>query len=520
MDTATAAGMGRKLVLTRRKRWSDSAARTILGALLMMTVTGLAHAQALRVDPSVQFRLTYTDNARAASDARRSSLVGQVTPGLGLATTREGGRIRARLNTRMSGAIRTNDDDRSSGSLGLQGQAQVEAIEDRFFIDFDAAVRRSNLSLFGGRSEDDFLVTDRSNETRTYSVAPRWEFRVGSLAEGRLRYLARRLDSGGNVIGTQRLGRWDANLASPPTAGPLGWGLNYARIETTYGDRAVDDVTQEIARATLSYRVTPQFRVRGTVGHERHDFGGPRVFSQRIVGAGADWFPTPRTAISGTVEDRFFGTGYDLSVSHRRPRSNWLLSYARDVSSSVQQFGSVFLDPFFVALFEDPFFVSQFPDPLEREDAIRQILGLTGDRFVSSAHFVAERLRVAVSLIGARNTLTLSAQRTERSRVSGITGLRVGDEFRDAEGIDTTALTASLSHRLSGASSLNASITHARAQRTGPAADEVTRWLASLGYSKRLSPKAVAGLTYRFQNARGATEFRENVITASLGLRF
>lgn len=524
MDTAMAAMTERKLVLTWPERWMPSLPVKILGVMLLSTVAGAAHAQLVRVDPSVQFRLTYTDNVRADRDEERSAFVGQVTPGLGLTTTRTGGRVQGRLNTRLGGALRSRDSGSRGGSgsasLELQGNAQVEAIDELLFVDFDAGVRRSNLSLFEGRADDDFLTTDRGSETRTYSIAPRLEFRMGSVAQGRVRYLSRWFDSGGRAVGTQRLGRLDAGLENSSAFGPLGWGLDYSRIETSYRDRGVEDAIQEIARVTLFYRVTSQLRVRGSVGYERNDFGASRVDNERIVGAGADWFPTPRTTISGFVEDRFFGSGYNLSVNHRRARSIWLLTHARDVRSSIERFGSVFQDPFFVALFDDPSYVERFPDPLEREDAIRRELGLTGDSFVTNAFFVARILRAAVSLVGVRNTLTLSAQRTERSRLSGLGGLRVGDEFRDTDTVRTRALGASWRHRLSGSSSLNASLTHSRAERDTATADEIRRWLASFGVSKRLSPKAVVALVYRFQNARGANEFRENVISATLGLRF
>lgn len=410
MDTATAAMTERKLVLTWPERWKPSIPRKILGVLLLGALAGGAQAQLVRVDPSVQFRLTYTDNVRADRDASRSDLVGQVTPGLGLSTTRTGGRVRGRLNTRLGGVLRSRDSGSGSASLGLQGSAQVEAIEEHLFVDLDASVRRSNLSLFEGRADDDFLTTNRGNETRTFSIGPRLEFRLGNVAQGRLRYQSRWLDSGGRTVGTQRLNRLDAGLDSSTAFGRLGWGLDYSRTDTSYADRDIDEVAQEIVRVTLYYRLTSQLRVRGSVGYERNDFGGPRVENRRIVGAGADWFPTPRTSISASVEDRFFGTGYNLSLNHRRARSIWLLAYGRDVSSSLRRFGSVFDDPFFLALFDDPAYVEQFPDPLEREDAIRQELGLTGDSFLSSAHFVAQSLRGAVSLLGVRNALTLSVR--------------------------------------------------------------------------------------------------------------
>jgi hypothetical protein len=49
---------------------------------------------------------------------------------------------------------------------------------------------------------------------------------------------------------------------------------------------------------------------------------------------------------------------------------------------------------------------------------------------------------------------------------------------------------------------------------------KIRRWIAALRYSIRLGPKTVGGLSYRFQKAEGASDFRENVLSADLSMRF
>lgn len=481
---------------------------------------GVAHAQVFDLQPSLETRMTFSDNIRASASDKQSGWVAEVSPGLGGGITREGGRVQGRFNMSARNLGYSSDDGWQGAALSLQAAGQVEAIEDLFFIEADAAVRRSNLSLFSGRSSDDFLNADRRDETRSVSLAPRLEFALGGFADARLRYRQDWLSGGSDALQAQRRGEWSADLIGARVFGPLGWGLNYRRADTVYRGGDINDVREASLRGTVFYTVTPLLRLRAIVGRERNDFGAGRKQSDSIVGAGFDWTPTPRTTLGGYIEDRFFGNGYDLSLNHRMARSTLQLAFGRDVSSSVQSFGSVFSDPFFAILFDNPGFVEQFPDALEREAVIRSILGLTGDNFVSNAYFVDRRARAAYTINGMRNSVSFAYTQSDRSRVSGVTGLRGDDLFRDSDNVRNRSLSASFSHNLTPHSSLNASVARSIAERSGGLSDRTRRLTTSLGYTTRLGHRTVAGLSYRHQKSSGAEDFTENVISANMNMRF
>ncbi len=491
-----------------------------LSALLLSSGVG---AQVFDFQPRLDTRLTYTDNASASSSGKKSAWVAEVSPGLAGGISREGARVSGRFNLGIRNLGYASDEGWRSPALSLQAAGEVEAIEDHFFVEMDAAVRRDNLSTFSGRASDDFLNNERSNETRTLTLAPRLEFGLGSIATGRIQYRQTWLSGGSNSLSGQKNGQWLASLDSARAFGPLGWGLSYSRSDNTYSDSDLDDVTQESLRATLLYSVSQQLRLRGSVGRESNDFGTGRSESYRIVGAGFDWFPTVRTAVSGTVEDRFFGNGYDLSFSHRMARSTFQLAAGRDVTSSLQRFGSVFQDPFFLLFFNDPVLVALLPDQFEREAFVRQLLGLTGDTFISNAYFVSRNLRATYAITGARNTLTFSITSNDRSSLGTLTGLRAEDVFRSADRVKTKAASISLSHRLTPRSSLNATLTRAVAESSAGLAQKTRRMTSSIGYSTSIGARSVAGLTYRHQRSDGSTagsDFSENVLTANFGMRF
>ncbi len=491
-------------------------ASTVALSALLLLGAGAAGAQSVTVQPTLQMRLTLTDNINASED-KKSDWVAEVSPGVSIA--RDSGRFSGRLNASFRNLVHARESRRDNSFLALQGAGEIEAIENTFFVELDAAISRDNVALFGGRPSDDFIGADRRNQTRSYTIAPRLEFGLGPVADARIRHSTRWLEGDG-ALSNQRYRQWDAELVSARVFGPLGWALTHTRGDSSTGDTAIRDATQKVTRGTLFYAVSPQLRLRAVVGRESNDFDEGRSTSETIRGAGFNWFPSTRTSIAAGVERRIFGRGYNLDLSHRHARSTWELSVGRDITSSVQRFGSVFQDPLFAAFFNSPLFIALFPDPLDRENFLRAQLGLTGDSFVSNAYFVDRRVRAGVTLAGTRNTVSFSLQRSDRARLSGLTGLRADDAFADLDRVRTQSAALSLNHRLSGLSSLNASVSRSTARGSGVDDRKTRRSSAAVGYTTSLGPRTAAGLTVRHNRSSGDAEYTENVISANLGMRF
>lgn len=486
---------------------------------------GSALAQTITVTPSVQTRLTWTDNGNASSD-KESDWIAELAPGISI--SRESGRVSGLLNAQLRNVGYANDSGRNTSYLGLQGRGQLEAIENLFFVDVDANISRSNLSAFSGRSANDDLSVDEDNETRSWSIGPRLQFRLGASTQGSIRYLSRWLESGGSAASNQRLDQWTAQASSPAATRVFGWGLDFSRSKTEYDDSLSRDVTQETGRATLFINVTPQFRLRVIGGHESNDYANSRGESGTIYGGGVDWNPTERTAISGTVEERVFGTGYNLSFKHRAARSTWDLTYVKDFSSSAQSLGGgIYQDPQFLTFFNDPNLVAALPDSAQREAFVRLLLGYppTGGTgaIVSNAQQLTETFRAGFSVIGMRNTLSFSLQQSDSSRLSDVSGLSAQDDFALSDTVKTTSATVSFSHKLSGLSSLNTAITRSRSEGASGTGLDTSRLFATAGLTTKIGPRTNAGLTYRYQRSDGSSagsDFTENAITANLGMTF
>jgi len=478
-----------------------------------------ASPQALRIEPSATARLTFTDNVGAAARNEKSDWIAEVAPAI--AVSRESGRFSGDLRAQLRNIAYASESDRNTSFLSLFGRGQIEAVDQLLFVDMDASVSRNSRSDLFGRASGDFLSDDSDDETRLFSIGPRLEFGFGGDGRATVRYLSRWFD-GGVEADRRRVGEWRASASDPTGFGRFGWGLDYTRSDTRYDDLADSQVYQETARATLFATVSPQLRLRAIAGRESTDYAVRSGESGTIKGGGVDWNPTDRTVISATVEDRIFGRGYDVSFRHRRPLSSWELSYSRDISSSLETFGSVFDDPLFRALYDG--FAEAIPDPFQREAFVRELLGLTTpglrESFVTKAYFLDRRLRAGVSLIGARNVLALSLLSSDRERLDTVNVIDPNDDFAVFDRVRTNSATLTFDHRLSGLTGLNASLLRSRSKGSGTTRGDTRRSVLSVGLNTRLSPRSSGGLTYRHQRADGVTEFIENVLTASLSIRF
>jgi uncharacterized protein (PEP-CTERM system associated) len=484
--------------------------RLALIAALLLSVPGVAQAQTVRIQPTLDTRLTWTDNVDTEEDGQQD-WIGEISPGVSI--SRESGRFSGGLNMSLRNTFHAEQTEDNATYLALQGRGTIEAIEDAFFVDLGASISRDNRSAFTGRFAGDTLDNDEDNETRLFSIGPRFGFRFGESGEGNIGYQQRWLTGGNNTLGDRETSTWQFGLADPVALRLFGWGLNYVRTDTRYDEGDTRDVMQEIGRATLFINIDPQFRLRAIGGYESNDYSSISGESGAIWGVGFDWYPTERTAISVTGEDRIFGNGYNVSVQHRMARSVWSFAATRDISSSLDELGERYL--------LTPQNFADLADLLENDpDAVQEYLaGLTPVSIRASRYFISEALRAGFTLIGIRNSLTISVSQTDRSQLDTLNLIEVVGEG-SYERVKTRAATVSLDHKLSGLATLRLAAQRSKSQGYGDDNDETTRTGYTLGVTRTLSPNTSGSLTYRHIKSDGDDSYTENAVTAVLGMRF
>lgn len=491
-------------------------------ALGLLASGGNVLAQNSRIEPTLQSRLTYTDNLYASSSDEVSDWILEVTPGLRMA--RSGAPLTGQLSAQFRGIAHADETDRNSSFLTLNGVGAYEAVSDRLFFDARANVSRDNRSTLSGRGTGDFLDYDSSNRTEQFGFGPRVYFSPFGKAEGSVAYLYSWL-SGGGSIESRELGRFDALLRESNAFGALGWGLSYSNYRTRYSSDSIEDETRWLGRAALSYDISSRLRMIGEIGRESTNFSEFGDDSATIKGVGVQWSPSSRTNLDAMYEDRIFGNGYDVNFRHRKARSAFDVSFVRDIESSFDTRVGGEEERLYREFYDS---LSSISDLVERELEARRLVseqlgGAVGTEFVSNNQFLSRTARFGYTLVGRRSSLRLQYQQSDRERLGAPISDDPRDDLNNYDRVTERAGLVSFSRRLTTRTSGSASLTHSKSEGQGDSFSETDRTSITIGINTRLGESTTGGLVYRYQKADGSGEgadFTENAISASIGMRF
>lgn len=533
--------MARMFAAKPREGARDALPVLTLAALLVLSAAN-AMAQTSVVTPRLDTSLTWTDNASSSGIGGFGGLGGsagnggedwilEVSPGISVA--RDRGRLSGTFSASFRNLTYANNTDNNTSYLALNGGGQFEAIEDMFFIDADASISRGNASTFSTRGLDDPLDVNADNERRVFTLSPRFQFRIGDNTEGALRYQRRWSNSGNAQLSDQDKDQWSAEVSNTQITGIFGLGLEYNRQNGGYSGGSLAGASnrgsqeQEETRVTLYAKVSPSFRLRGIVGHEKNDYDDGLSNSETITGGGFDWNPTERTEIVGTVENRIFGTGYDFTAQHRLARAVLMANFSRDIDSPLDVLaGGGLSDPLYASIYEDILRRNPGISPVAASDeALMQLRQMRGG-VLTNAYFLTRSARLGLGYALRRGALALTFARIDRTRLGSASGLAEEDDFRNFESISSDVVSLSFSHRLTPQTSLDTSVSRANSEGRGEESADTQRTSFQIGLSSSLGPNTRGALTYRHQrsdgdnNSLGDSNRKENAVTATVGMNF
>jgi len=492
------------------------------GALALALGCGAAMAESWKTGASVSVRETYTDNvALSSTGSRQSDWITEIGPRFTLRGA--GARLKAAFNYSISEVIHANDSSRNFTNNTLGANANAELVEKFLFLDARASIAQSSLSAFGPVSTDVANSTSNRSEVRSISLSP---YVKGVLPAGlsyELRNTFTTTSSDSAQLQTTRSNQWSGNLARSNAFGPFGWGLGYSSSKQSYTGRASND--SQRYNASLFYSVDRQIKLSASVGRETNDFSGTDR-STSNHGFGIDWLPSDRTSVSASRDQRFFGNGFRVQVSHRMPLSLFNVNYSRDVTTTSEALLAgvpVLVIPADVAAF-----LAGVTDPAERAaliDALTRagiiVPGIDQRLFSTERVLVVRRLAGSFSLRGARNTLTATASRSETQ--SATSGIAFADSLAGASVLNSNTLGLNWSHTLSPLTSLSAGLI--RTHTSSDAAGSPTSNQASLNLtlSSKLGVKTTGTLGLRHTTANGSggvTGYQENALVGTLAYTF
>lgn len=511
-----------------RSRQSDAWCLAALCAPLGLLVASpaLAQQQTVRLAPFVRLTETITDNAGLRNDREaKSDWITQLSPGVSLEA--RGARLNGSLSMSLNANHYGNGTSSDSTFLTLNGTGKLMAWENRLYVDLTGSVSRMASSVFDSRPADSVTGTNQT-QVSVFNISPYFTTRFGSTGSVRLRYTMGISDSGSAAMSRNNTQTWSFDASDPRMTGFLGWGFSFM-------DRSSDSsatsrqLKQQTTRLTGMAQAMPDLMLRLIVGAESNNY---RVSNQNssIYGFGADWTPTPRTRVSGTIEDRFFGTGYTLAADHRSSQMAYRISYGKDASSTSSSMLSAMTLYDLLMLRAD--IVAAYPDVAAREVAVRQLIAsnqsltaqqnqiLGAQSVLTDTTFLDERLQVGATYSGPRNSLSLMVFMSDRESLVD-RDYAVSSDIRVGSTLRTTGMIASLGHQLTALTSLNASFSTSRSRNEGSVNQSSQSKMLMAGLSTKLAPKATGMLSARRNQGTGSVgDYTENAVFGNVVLQF
>ncbi len=254
-------------------------------------------------------------------------------------------------------------------------------------------------------------------------------------------------------------------------------------------------LTSEVVRAYLYYQPASSLRLSAIGGYEHNNYAARDTETKnQIYGAGFDWRPRSRTSVSGRVEDRFFGTGYNVALNHRTRLTAWNFAFSRDVNSYAQQLFA--LPPGNTAVLLDSLLTARIPDPAERAAAVEEILRRTGlPSFLAAPQsvyteqvYLLESGVASFAILGVRNSLTFTGFYTDQQKLSDDLAVTVGDAFATTDQFTTRGISVALAHSQSALTTITGTYRHTLSE-SSTTLTESTQDDYRLRWTHRLTPK-------------------------------
>jgi len=478
------------------------------------------------ITPSVAGSLTLTDNARPGQGQKQGDVITSVTPAIRI--DGKGGRVSGNLNFSWQQNFYANESRYNNDRMSLAATGKAELVEQWLFMDASANIAQNPNSVFATQTVGNELVNNNQGTTTSYQWSPYIQGYLGGNVGYELRYRNSQTsgDTGvystGSGVDSQT---WSGRLSGGTPLALLGWSFNAEDQRTEFSAR---EFQSSRMLGTLEYRFDPQLKFNVSAGRESDNYSNFDLQSRTVSGYGLDWAPTERTLLKLAREQRSFGNGHNFSFEHRTALTAWKLLDSKSAVVPAQQFANAAVSTAYDLLFLQ--LASNYPNPVERDQVVTALLQAAGipansliyGNIATSQPFIQRRQQASVSLIGANNTVTFSAQRSSNTRIGSGTGLPQ-DDFLNSQNIRQSGFSGSWAHKLSPHSSLTLNALTSRSQ--GDLATQDTRLRSlSLLYTTKLGARTTATLGVRQNNfdnsAAATTDYTENAITGTLSASF
>jgi uncharacterized protein (PEP-CTERM system associated) len=492
----------------------------VAAAALLFSSAG--HAAEWTITPAIDVNETYTDNVNLQPGSRaKSDFVTQVTPSV----TVVGKGPRLTLNATY-GAQETyygNQNAASSLSNLLRADAKARVIDNLLYFDSSASITQQNISAFGPQAVDNTNSSGNRTNVRSMRFSPYLSHRFSSFATTELRYARDAVSASSGGLSTSNTDTVSFNAKSGSAFQTLGWGLQGSDATTHYTGQ--NDVRLQNIVGTLSYLLTPRFRLIGTTGYDHNDYTALGGTSAGYSWSGGfDWRYSSRTSLSASVGHKYYGNTFSLSALTRSRVANWSLSYDETVTTTPALFAapgsvdtSTYLNQLLSGTITDAALRAQTVNQLIQSGNLPSSLSNSVNYFTNTT-FLQKQLQAAVLLSSPKTTLLLSVFDIRREPLSSQTGIVTGQANDTTEQVGGSAV---LTRRLSALTRANVTLLATRVKSVSTGRVDNTQSLR-LGVTQQLGRKVRGTIELRRnqgQSTQADVAYRENAISAFLNFQ-
>lgn len=504
-----------------------SLAMVWVSASAALLVSPYSNAASWKIEPSLNLSESYTDNVNlASSGAKKDDFITQVNPGISIVGT--GSHLKAKLNYTMQNLARSRGGNSIDTNHQLNADAKAELVDHLFFLDGKAAISQQNISSFGAQPVDNLSNSSNRTSVTTYSISPYLRHNFGATAISELRYTRDHVGAQAGGFSDSDADNISFNLGSGAAFKSVGWGLTYNKQSTDYSSNP--GVETETYSGDLRFMISPKFSLTTTGGHEKSNYLSTGVNPEgSFWTAGFSWTPTPRTSLTASAGERFFGKTHTLAASHRSRDTVWNMNYSESVTSIRSQF--TVPDNVSTADRLDQLWSSSITDPLLRQQVVADFISLTGlpsfgnNNYLTNRYFLQKQLQASVAMKSAKSTLVLSAFRTLRdAQTAQAMDSQLFPPINLAQNDNTKGIggNAQWAWRINSRTNINVSAGYTENHSISTGIKDKNRNMG-IGLSRQIQPKINGSIDYR-HNERDSNQvggnYRENAITASLNMTF
>ncbi|MGE0383635.1 MAG: TIGR03016 family PEP-CTERM system-associated outer membrane protein [Gammaproteobacteria bacterium] len=385
----------------RRSRAPLNAAAPALALLAL--IPGTVAAGQWDITPRFYGGETYSDNIGLDAVNPRSDFVTELTPGI---SVRGGGaRLSLDLDYNLQNLIYADNDADNSLHHQLQANATANVLKDILFLDLQSRVSQELVDPAGRVSDSNLSVTGNRVNATSWVLSPYARHRFGGYADAEVRFSTNSLDIDRAQSGSSTSDHYSFKVQSGREFVRVPWQV---LVDSTSVERSNGSSNKfESVNLDVSWVFNRKYRLNATLGQESNSFQSRRgSVDGTYWRLGATWTPSPRTEISGSIGDRFFGTTYALNVRHVHRRWTFTADYQESPQTTNQLFNSRQLVPF-----ADPFTGQPFFDA----DLSSRIPLSTDTVELTDEVILNKRMNAAVAYNGRRNRVHVRGYNSDRT---------------------------------------------------------------------------------------------------------